>query len=148
MDAGIAAAVITYSARVLLIRRAVAEGALSWQFPAGKVLPGETAEEGAVREAAEEAGVEVTAARLLGERVHPGTGARVTYVACAAADGTARVASAREVAEVRWVSPEEADELTGGTVYEPVREYLRRVAGGLQGAPSPPVEDSAPGGGS
>jgi 8-oxo-dGTP diphosphatase len=129
MDADIAAAVITYGARVLLIRRAVSEGALSWQFPAGKVLPGETAEEGAVREAAEEAGVEVTATYLLGERVHPGTGARVTYVACGAVGGTARVASAREVAEVRWVSPEEADKLTGGTIYEPVRRYLREAGG-------------------
>jgi 8-oxo-dGTP diphosphatase len=129
MDAGIAAAVITYGARVLLIRRAVAEGALSWQFPAGKVLPGETAEEGAMREAAEETGVEVTVAQLLGERIHPGTGACIAYVACTVTGGTSRAASPREVAEVRWASPEEADELTGGTIYEPVRRYLREATG-------------------
>jgi 8-oxo-dGTP diphosphatase len=67
----VAAAVITSGGRVLLIRRAVAEGALSWQFPAGKTGPGESAQDTAVREAAEEAGVTVIARRMIGERVHP-----------------------------------------------------------------------------
>src|SRR6185437_2848028 len=124
MDVGIAAAVVTHGGRVLLIRRAVAEGTLSWQFPAGKMLPGENAERAAVREASEEAGVTVTAKHVLGERVHPGTGARITYVACDMVAGTARPASAREVAEVRWASPQDVDDLTGGTIYEPVRRYL------------------------
>ena len=124
MDAGIAAAVITYGGRVLLIRRAVAEGALSWQFPAGKTEPGESAEDAAAREGAEETGITAVALHVIGERVHPQTGARVSYVACTVAGGTARTASPREVAEVRWASLREADELTGGTIYEPVRRYL------------------------
>jgi 8-oxo-dGTP diphosphatase len=125
----VAAAVVTHSGRVLLIRRAVAEGTLSWQFPAGKMLPGESAERAAVREAFEETGVEVTAEHLLGERIHPVTATRIAYVACAAVSGTARSASPREVAEVRWASPQEADDLTGGAIYEPVRWHLREVAG-------------------
>jgi hypothetical protein len=55
--AAIAAAVIVRDGRVLLVRRRVAEGSLSWQFPAGKIEPGETAQEAAVREAREEAAV-------------------------------------------------------------------------------------------
>jgi len=133
----VAAAVIVLDARVLMVRRAVAEGALSWQFPAGKTEPGESAEEATVREAAEETGVTVTARRLLGERVHPGTGARITYVACDLVAGTARPASSREVAEVRWSSAEEADELTAGTIYDPVRRYLHEVASGYHGPASP-----------
>lgn len=129
----IAAAVVTCDGRVLLIRRTVAEGALSWQFPAGKMLPGEDAGEAAAREAAEETGIRVTVTRLLGERVHPATGARILYAACTVAGGTARPASPREVAEVRWASAAEADELTGGTIHEPVRMYLRRVANGTCG---------------
>lgn len=131
--AAVAAAVITCGGRVLLIRRAVAEAALSWQFPAGKVQAGENAEQAAAREAAEETGVEVTGMRLLGERVHPATGALIAYVACALGSGTARPASPREVAEVRWVSPQEADDLTGGTIHEPVRLYLREIAGNADG---------------
>ena len=129
MDTHIAAAVITHGGRVLLIRRAVAEGALSWVFPAGKVEPGESVLAGAVREAAEETGVEVTARYVLGERIHPGTGARITYVACDLVAGTARPGSSREVAEVRWVSVQDADDLTGGTIYEPVCQYLTEITG-------------------
>jgi 8-oxo-dGTP diphosphatase len=126
----VGAAVITSGGRVLLIRRAVAEGTLSWQFPAGKTESGESAEGAAAREAAEEAGVAVIALRVLGERIHPATAARITYVACDLAGGVARAASTREVSEVRWVTLEEADELTGGTIYEPVRRYLREAAAG------------------
>ena len=38
--APIAAAVIVDDGRVLMVRRRVAEGDLSWQFPAGQVEPG------------------------------------------------------------------------------------------------------------
>jgi 8-oxo-dGTP diphosphatase len=38
----IAAAVIVSNGRVLLVRRRVQEGRLSWQFPAGKVELGES----------------------------------------------------------------------------------------------------------
>jgi hypothetical protein len=37
------AAIVTCDGRALLIRRAAAEGALSSQFPVGKILPGESA---------------------------------------------------------------------------------------------------------
>jgi len=51
-----------------MIRRATVEGVLAWQFPAGKAKPGESAEDVAVREAAGETGVAVTARRVLRER--------------------------------------------------------------------------------
>ena len=54
----IAAAVIVQGGRFLLVQRAVSEGSLSWQFPAGEVEIGETPEDAAVRETAEEAGDE------------------------------------------------------------------------------------------
>ncbi|GAA3730547.1 hypothetical protein GCM10022225_10460 [Plantactinospora mayteni] len=57
--APIAAAVIVDNGRVLLVRRRVNEGQLSWQFPAGEVEPEEPAEEAAVREAGEETGLTV-----------------------------------------------------------------------------------------
>jgi 8-oxo-dGTP diphosphatase len=48
-DPDIGAAVVTHGGQVLLIRRAVPEGTLSWQFPAGKIEPGESTEDAAVR---------------------------------------------------------------------------------------------------
>jgi 8-oxo-dGTP pyrophosphatase MutT (NUDIX family) len=94
------------------------------------MLPGETAGEAAAREAAEETGIDATVTRELSARVHPGTAACIIYVACRLASGTARAASAREVAEVRWASPREADDLTGGRIYQPVRRHLHEAAAG------------------
>jgi 8-oxo-dGTP diphosphatase len=65
----VAAAVIVDDGRVLLVRRRVEEGRLSWQFPAGKVEPGESGAEAAVRETLEEAGLAVRVVGRLGERV-------------------------------------------------------------------------------
>jgi 8-oxo-dGTP pyrophosphatase MutT (NUDIX family) len=120
----IAGAVIAHAGRVLLIRRSTPAGALLWSFPSGKVDPGETASEAAVREAVEEAGVVVAPAVVLGERVHPATGWRVVYVACRLQSGTAHAASPREVAEVRWVRLGEIPELIPAGLYEPVQAYL------------------------
>ena len=84
---GIAAAVVVSGGRVLLVRRRVREGQLSWQFPAGEVEPGETREEAAVRETREETGLSVTVVQALGERVHPATGRLMSYTACAVVGG-------------------------------------------------------------
>jgi len=67
----IAAAIVVTGGWVLMIRRSVAERELLWQFPAGKIEPGESAEEAAVREAFEGTGVVVArATRSLGQRLH------------------------------------------------------------------------------
>lgn len=124
MTTPIAAAVIPHAHRVLLIRRATPEAALLWSFPAGKLHPGESPIEAAVREALEEAGVTVAPLQLLGERVHPATGLRVVYVACRLISGAAHAASPREVAEVRWVGLGELRELILGGVYGPVQAWL------------------------
>jgi 8-oxo-dGTP pyrophosphatase MutT (NUDIX family) len=123
----IAGAVIVHANRVLLIRRASPAGALLWSFPSGKVEPGETAAQAAVREAGEEAGVVVAPLVILGSRVHPETGWRVVYVACRLQSGTAHAASPREVAEVRWAGLGEIPELIPAGLYGPVGAYLGGV---------------------
>ncbi|MER5869328.1 NUDIX hydrolase [Streptomyces sp. NPDC002044] len=120
----VAAAVVVWNRRVLLIRRRVAEGELSWQFPAGKVEPGESREEAAVRETREETGVSVAAHSFLGERVHPATGRLISYTACVVIEGTAHAAAPREVAEVAWVPHEELLRYVPHGIYTPVRRYL------------------------
>ena len=126
-DASIAAAVVVHHGRLLLIRRRVAEGALSWTLPSGKVEPGETVDQAAAREAFEEAGVTVEPIRLLGERVHPDTGVRISYTACRLVAGTAHAASAREVAEVVWVTRAEIPGLVPGGLFPRVEAHLDAV---------------------
>ncbi|WP_405514971.1 NUDIX hydrolase [Streptomyces canus] len=125
----VAGAVIAHAGRVLLIRRASPAGALLWTFPSGKLDPGETPSEAAVREAREEADVRVAPLVVLGSRVHPVSGWRVVYVACRLLDGVAHAASPREVAEVAWVPAAELDGFVPGGVYPPVRAWLEAVAG-------------------
>lgn len=123
-DVSIAGAVIVHDGRLLLVRRRVAEGSLSWTLPSGKVEPGETVGEAAAREALEEAGVAVEPVRFLGERVHPESGRRMSYTVCRLLAGTAHAASPREVAAAAWVTLAEIPEKVPYGLYEPVQEYL------------------------
>jgi 8-oxo-dGTP diphosphatase len=118
------AAIVVHEGRVLMVRRRVSEGQLSWQFPAGEVEPGEEREDAAVRETQEETGLTVAAVKLLGERVHPKTGRLMSYTACQMLGGTARVADTEELAELAWVGHGDIPEYVPYGLFEPVQEYL------------------------
>ncbi|MEV7384321.1 NUDIX hydrolase [Streptomyces lydicus] len=120
----VAAAVIARDGRVLLVRRAVEEGDLRWQLPAGKIEPGESPEQAAVRETQEETGLTVEALKLLGDRVHPKTGRLMSYTACSVVSGEAHVADTEELAEVAWASLAEIPVYVPYGLFEPVQEYL------------------------
>lgn len=123
----VAVAVIVHHGCVLLVRRAIPEGALAWQFPGGKVEAGESAAEAAVRETLEEVGLTVVTKDKLGERIHPTTGRVVEYYACEVLDGEARVADAAELCAVTWVALEEIPEFVPYGLYRPVQDYLDEV---------------------
>ncbi|GAU67626.1 putative hydrolase [Streptomyces sp. NBRC 110611] len=124
---GISAAIVVDGGRVLLVRRRVKEGELSWQFPAGEIERGESAEEAAVRETSEETGLTVSAVKLLGERVHPKTQRLMSYTACDVVSGTAYVADPEELAELIWCRHSEIPGYVPYGLYEPVQEYLDQV---------------------
>lgn len=126
----IAAAIIVNDGRVLMARRRVREGTLSWQFPAGQLEDGESPEDAAVRETREEVGLTVVASRLLGERVHPATGRQMAYVLCEVVDGTARVADSEELAEIAWCDRPTLAEYVPTGLFSPVRNYLDDVLAG------------------
>lgn len=122
--APIAAAVIVKNGRVLLVRRRVREGSLSWQFPAGEVESGESGGQAAVRETREETGLTVVEAKVLGERVHPNTGRTMVYVACDVVEGEPTVVDDDELAELAWLERAQLSEYVPYGFYGPVQEYL------------------------
>jgi 8-oxo-dGTP diphosphatase len=127
----VATAIVTSARGVLVGRRQ--DGKPPWTFIAGEVEPGETAPFAAGREVKEETGLEVEPGEVIGERVHPKTGRTMIYVAARPVrpdDLDVFVGDERELAEVRWVSLAEADELMQGYgMFEPVREHLARTIG-------------------
>lgn len=120
-------AIITAGDRVLMVRRRQQEGKLLWAFPGGGIEAGESAEQAAIREVAEEVALEVKSVRVLGARVHPQTGADMTYVACEPVAGEARVEDAEELAEVAWIRLEEIPTYVPWGLFGPVQEYLESV---------------------
>jgi mutator protein MutT len=120
----VAAAVIIHDGRVLMVRRRVAEGPLSWQFPAGKIEPGESPGEAAVRETREETALTVRVTAHLGERLHPHTGRTMLYFACHVIGGRACVADAEELAEVAWCDRATLTAHVPEPLHGPVQAYL------------------------
>ncbi len=123
----IAAATITHEGTVLIVRRRVKEGSLSWQFPAGGVEAGESPEDAAVRETREETGLQVRPTKVLGERVHPKTGRMMIYVACDVVEGDASVADDDELDAFAWASLTNLPEYVPYELFEPVQEHLDSV---------------------
>lgn len=127
----IAAAVIVSAGKLLLIRRRVAEGSLSWTFVSGEVEPTDhSVEDAAVRETYEEVGLVVAARRVLGDRVHPQSGRHMYYVAADVITGEAYVADAEELAEVAWVKSDEVKDYVPYPFFGPVQEHLNSVLAG------------------
>ncbi|MEU3597157.1 NUDIX hydrolase [Streptomyces sp. NPDC006798] len=134
----VAAGVILQNGRLLLVKRAVSEGSLTWQFPAGKVEPGEFPADAVVREVKEETGLVVTVTEQLRERTHPATGVRIVYFACAIQSGTAHRAAPKEVADIRWVPLRDVFHYIPDGLYLPVQQYL-------DAATNSPDQGAAPG---
>ena len=121
---GIAAAIVVDAGRVLMVRRRMSEGQLSWQFPAGEIESGESSAAAAARETEEETGLHVAPQRSLGERVHPKTGRHMSYTACDIVSGTARVVDTEELDSLAWVSHQDLTRYVPYGLFEPVQEYL------------------------
>lgn len=123
----VSTAIIVDGGKVLMIRRREREGKLLWAFPGGGIEAGESPEQAAVREVAEEVELEVKAVRVLGDRVHPATGVHMTYVACEPISGEAAIGDAEEIAEVAWLRHAEIPTYVPYGLYPRVQEYLDGV---------------------
>lgn len=124
----VVAAIVTCERGVLVGKRN--DGKPPWTFIAGEIEPGESPADAAVREVKEETGLRVVAAeREIARRVHPKTGRTMIYLACSPTGNTdVFVGDEEELAEVRWISLTQVDELLPG-VFEPVHRYLEEHLG-------------------
>ena len=104
----VVAAVIRDGDRILACRRGPGKDAAGrWEFPGGKVEPGETPEAALARELGEELGVDARIGRLV-DRTVTVAGGRAIDLACYAATLTGgRPAGSTDHDELRWVRPEE-----------------------------------------
>jgi len=105
----IVGAAIIAGGRVLACARSdPPEVAGRWEFPGGKVEPGETEVEALIRECEEELGVQIEVGERIGGDVRLGHGRAVLKVyAAQLVDG--EVPQALEHADLRWLGPDELD---------------------------------------
>lgn len=112
----VTAAILRCEGRVLIARRP-ANGLLGgmWEFPGGKVEPGETDAAALARELQEELGIHVEVGEQLGTYRHAYTHFRVTLHAYyASADG--QEPQALEASELRWVGLDELEDFPMGKI--------------------------------
>jgi 8-oxo-dGTP diphosphatase len=107
----VAAAVVWRDGRVLLTRRPPGGPfGLKWEFPGGKLEPGESAEQALVRELREELGVGAVTRGTLAVEAHEyahGLSVKLHFVRCEL--DSLDFSPSPEVHEVRWSRPSEVD---------------------------------------
>jgi 8-oxo-dGTP pyrophosphatase MutT (NUDIX family) len=130
----VVAAIVTSPRGVLIGRRN--DGKPPWTFIAGEQEPGEQAADTIVREVKEEATLEIAPGELIGERDHPASGRHMIYLAAQPVSGMRlTVGDEAELAEIRWASLAEVEELLPD-MFGPVHDYLARTLTGSRPARS------------
>jgi 8-oxo-dGTP diphosphatase len=134
----VVAAVMVRDGRVLACRRAAHKpGAGTWEFPGGKVEPGERPEEALAREIREELGIDVTVGALV-DRSEVPVGDRVIDLACYLADPVGPLpTTSTDHDELRWVPVAELGTLAWSAPDLPAVARLIRDGGGGQPTPEP-----------
>lgn len=118
-------AVIRRGAEVLIAQRPPGKPeALLWEFPGGKLEPGEAPEACLAREIQEELGVTIRVGAQLGDVTHD-YGERRIHLTCYWAELVAGEPQPLECHAVRWVRPEELDDFTYAPADVPLVQRLK-----------------------
>ncbi len=122
----VACALIDVDRRVLITRRPEGKAMAGlWEFPGGKVEPGELPEHTLMRELKEELGIEVNAACLapltFASHAYPAFQLLMPLWVCRRWDGTV---SAKEGQELAWVRPQRLKDYPMPPADEPLIPHL------------------------
>lgn len=121
----VAIAVVVKDSSVLLVCRRDDAGGISWQFPAGVVKPGGSAEAVAVRETFAETAIRCAVIKALGSRVHPVTGALCDYFLADYLSGEPTNADEAENADVAWTATKDLRRyIPLDRIYAPILDVL------------------------
>lgn len=102
-----------------------------WEFPGGKIAPGEAREAAVAREVAEETGIEVRVGELLSAHCHLYPDRRVALYAylCAPLGPAGAPSAPPDPAGVRWVTPQECRALDMPGANPPILAALEESGG-------------------
>jgi ADP-ribose pyrophosphatase YjhB (NUDIX family) len=116
--------IINAAGEIVLVRRAIEPGYGLWVFPGGYVDKGELVTSAALREAREEAGLEIKIDRLLNVYSYAGRPLVVIVYAATAIGGD--LCHDDECLEAKWFSPSEIpwESLAFDSTREGLREFL------------------------
>jgi 8-oxo-dGTP diphosphatase len=130
----VVAGLVVEGERVLITqRRADQSLPLGWEFPGGKMEPGETPELALARELREEIGVEVTVGRVWEVLSHPYPEFDLLMLVYPCRIRGGGTATCCEVADLAWVRP---DEMDGYDILVADRPLVERMQS--EGLPQPP----------
>ena len=123
--------------RILLVRRAIEPGYGKWVFPGGFVDRGEQVHVAAVREAKEEAGLDVRLDHLI--NVYSYTGRAPVIIVFAASILGGEVCCDDEGLEARWFHAHEIpwEELAFRSTLEALREHFGEATGDVPASSAP-----------
>lgn len=124
----VAAAIITHNGRVFATQRGYGEFKDGWEFPGGKMEPGETPQQALVREIQEELDTEIEVGELVEtvEYDYPGFHLTMHCFLCTIRSG-ALVLKEHEAA--RWLTREELDDVDWLPADVAVAEKLKETMG-------------------
>jgi len=115
--------------RILLMRRGIEPRYGAWTYPGGFMEIDETVEEGAVREAGEEVGVQVRLGEIVGVYSRPAPQSPgIVSIVYRGRVVRGRVTIGREALEARWFRPEEIpwDDLAYETTRWALRDWVKQ----------------------
>ena len=116
---------------IVLVKRAIEPGYGMWVFPGGYVDRGEDVKVAAIREAREEAGLDIELGELINVYSYPGRAPVIIVYAATMVGGC--LACDDEGLEARFFPPEEIpwDELAFQSTQAALREFLDRRSGAI-----------------